>query len=94
MLAVIKLLPHIAVTNYRTGNQLRKHADVESQVQNIPLRFHFLAVDIHQIGKRVKGVEGNTYRQDNTRIFDGPQSHQTNQVVDVFHRKITVLVNA
>ena len=62
-----RLWQEVAGLHDRTGDQVREEQDEQEEVRRIALRRQSAAVDVHQVVDRLKGVERQTDRHQQTQ---------------------------
>lgn len=60
---VLQHIGNIPVTDDRTGDQLRKHGDIGTEIDDGSLRIGIVTVQIDRIGHRLEGIETDADRQ-------------------------------
>ena len=81
-LAFMNLVSDGFVTNNRAGNQLWEKRNVQSHVERVLLRLTFAAIDVDNVGNRLKRKERNPDRQHDfwnrnvaaSKVIDVPQN--------------------
>ena len=57
--AMLQLRGNVRVAHDGAGDELREHGDIGGKVDEITLRLHVAAVDVHHIAEDLKGVEAD-----------------------------------
>ena len=89
-LAMTQLLFHLVVAHDRTRNQLGKHDDIHHVVGQFVHGFYLSTIGIQHIGDRLEGEKGDADRKDNTGQLDATTMKQSQDGIDVVHKKIGV----
>ena len=89
-----ELVREVAVTDDRSGNQLRKEQQVERGMDGALLRRRVAAMDVDDVRDGVEGEEGDADRQQHPRHDDRPDAQSQEERVDVVGEEVRVFEHA
>ena len=86
----MELFHELYGTDDGTRHQLRKKAEVEAKVQEIPYRGNLPPLDVHHITHRLEGKEGDAHRKDDGIDPENFHAHEHVQpfAQDVVHLQV------
>ena len=90
--AVAYLTLDVAVTHDRTGDELRKHRDVNDVVGEALHRIVVTSIGVENVGYRLEGEKRDAYRKRHFRHQDGIDAKQPRERIEIVNQEVSVFV--